>query len=160
MATTFMVDINVGRLARWLRLMGYDARLFDGPDDNRMIRAALDEGRVLLTRDTQILKRWVVTSGRLQVIFILSENPRDQLRQVITSLGLDPKSHPFSRCLECNHPLEARDRDQVRCLVPPYVLETQSGFTQCPACHRVYWRGTHWESMSRELEKFSHVPGA
>jgi hypothetical protein len=99
METTFMVDINVGRLARWLRLMGYDARLFGGPDDNQMVRAALADGRVLLTRDTQIMKRWVVTSGRLQVIFILSEDPRDKLRQVISSLGLAPKFHPFGQCL-------------------------------------------------------------
>jgi hypothetical protein len=154
METRFMVDMNVGRLARWLRLMGYDARLFDGQDDNQMIRMALAEGRVLLTKDTQIMKRWVVTSGRLKVLLIQGEDHREQLRQVASSLGLDYRYRPFSLCLECNRPLEPRGKEEVRGLVPAYVFRTQSEFTQCPACHRVYWRGTHWQSMSRELERF------
>ena len=150
----FMVDSNVGKLARWLRMMGYDTLFFDGRDDSRMVATALKEDRVILTRDTQIMRRRVVTSGRLRVILIDSDEPERQMRQVMETLKLDSQFRPFSICLECNQPLEPRDKEQVQELVPPYVFKTQNQYRQCPACHRIYWRGTHWEAMSRTLERF------
>lgn len=150
----FMVDSNVGKLAQWLRMMGYDALFFDGEDDSRMIATALREGRVILTRDTQIMKRRVVTTGRLSVIFISSNDPGEQMRQVVETLNLDTRFRPFSVCLECNHPLEARSKQQVRERVPPYVFKTQDQYMECPICHRIYWRGTHWEAMNKTLAVF------
>ena len=150
----FMVDSNVGKLARWLRMMGYDTLFFEGSDDSRMVATALKEDRVILTRDTQIMRRRVVTSGRLKVILIDSDEPEQQMRQVIKTLNLDSQFRPFSICLECNQPLESRSKQQVQNLVPPYVFQTQNQYMECPACHRIYWRGTHWEAMSRNLEKF------
>ncbi|MEK7872778.1 MAG: Mut7-C RNAse domain-containing protein, partial [Chloroflexota bacterium] len=81
-APRFLVDINVGRLARWLRVLGYDALLARDVDDNALVRLALREGRVLLTRDTQILKRRVVTLGLLRALLIQHDAVADQLRQV------------------------------------------------------------------------------
>ena len=149
----FIVDSNVGKLAKWLRMMGYDARFFTGSNDSHMVRTALDEGRVILTRDTQIVKRRVVASGQLKVILITSDDPELQIHQVITALNLDC-ARPFTVCLECNEPLEERSREQVKDLVPPYVFQTQSQFVECPACHRIYWRGTHWQAMTRKLKQF------
>jgi len=149
----FIVDNNVGKLAKWLRIMGHDALLFQGEDDGKMIRLALSENRVVLTKDTQIMKRRLVTSGKLKAILIEDDNPRAQLRQIVNALDLDYQFRPFSRCLECNQNLVERDKDEVRDLVPPYVFKTQRQYMECPLCHRIYWRGTHWEAMSRELEE-------
>ncbi len=149
----FIVDHNVGKLARWLRMMGYDTLFFNGDDDSRMVAIALREGRVILTRDTQIMKRGVVTSGRLKAILIEWEKPEQQIRQVMKSLNLDCQLEPFSLCLECNQPLEERSKEEVKDRVPPYVFQTQEQYMECPACHRIYWRGTHWQEMTRKLEE-------
>jgi uncharacterized protein with PIN domain len=148
-----MVDHNVGKLAKWLRIMGYDALLFVGEDDGKMVKAALAQNRVILTKDTQIMRRRLVTSGRLKAILIEDSDPKAQLRQIVDVLNLDYQFRPFSLCLECNQSLVEKGRDEVRGSVPPYVLKTRSQFMKCPSCHRVYWQGTHWEAMSRELEK-------
>jgi len=150
----FIVDTNVGKLAKWLRMMGYDALFFDGSDDSQMVAAALSEGRVILTRDTQIMRRRVVTSGQLKVILIRGDEPERQMRQVVETLNLDCQFRPFAICLECNQPLVARTKQQVQDRVPPYVFQTQSQYMECPACRRIYWRGTHWQAMNKKLEKF------
>lgn len=153
----FMVDHNVGKLAKWLRMMGFDTRIFDGPDDSRMIAAAMVEDRVVLTRDTQIMKRRLVTSGRLKAIFIESDKPELQIRQVVDALDLYGQLNPFTICLECNQPLIKRDRQDVKDLVPSYVFETQRQYMECPVCHRIYWKGTHWQAMTKKLERFIKV---
>ncbi len=150
----FIVDNNVGKLAKWLRIMGYDTLFFNGSDDSRMIATALTEGRVILTRDTQIMRRRVVTDGRLKAILIKGDEPEQQMHQVIATLNLDCQFRPLAICLECNQPLLERTREQVKDLVPPYVFQTQSQYMECPACHRIYWRGTHWQAMTKKLEKF------
>ena len=153
METKFFADNNVGKLAKWLRMMGYDTRFFDGSDDSHMISIALAEGRVILTRDTQIMRRRLVTSGQLKAILIQSDNAEQQMRQVIDSLKLDCQFKPFSICLECNQPLLPRSKEQVKDLVPPYVFQTQVQYMECPNCHRIYWRGTHWQAMTEKLKK-------
>jgi len=149
----FVVDTNVGKLARWLRMIGYDALFFNGSDDSQLVATALSEDRVILTRDTQIMKRRVVTIGRLQVVLIESDEPEEQMRQVIDTLKLDCQTGLFTLCLECNQPLMERDPREIKELVPPYVFQTQQSYRQCPACRRVYWRGTHWEAMNKRLAR-------
>ncbi len=150
----FIVDNNVGKLARWLRIVGYDTLFFNDINDSRMIATALAEGRVILTRDTQIMKRRVVTRGQLKAILIKSDDPELQIHQVIDTLNLDCQFRPFTICLECNQPLVERSKQEVKDLVPPYVFQTQSQYMECPACHRIYWRGTHWQAMPKKLKKF------
>jgi uncharacterized protein with PIN domain len=149
----FIVDSNVGRLARWLRIAGFDTLFINDLDDNRLVRIALSEGRVLLTKDTQILKRRVAVTGRLKVLLIEGEEVKRQLRQVVKTFNLASEVKPFTLCLECNKPLVPREKAEVEGQVPPYVFQTQTQYMQCPECQRVYWRGTHWERMSRELER-------
>jgi len=134
-------------------MMGYDTLFFDGSNDSHMVAKAVAEGRVILTRDTEIMKRRVVTSGRLKAILIDSEEPEQQMQQVIDTLNLDSQFKPFTLCLECNQPLVERDKDQVKDLVPPYVFQTQSQYMECPACHRIYWKGTHWKTMAQRIKK-------
>ena len=150
----FIVDSNVGKLAKWLRIMGYDTLFFDGSDDSSMVSIAVKQGRVMLTRDTEIMKRRVVTTGRLRAILIRSDEPEVQMRQVIRELKLDCQFRPFTLCLECNRPLMERSKEEVRGRVPPYVFQTQEQYMECPLCHRIYWRGTHWETMIKKLTKF------
>jgi uncharacterized protein with PIN domain len=149
----FIVDSNVGRLARWLRIAGFDTVFMNDIDDNRLVRVALDEDRVLLTRDTQIMKRRLVTSGRLRAVLIEPDDVIEQLRQVLTTLNLAGEVRPFSLCIECNQPLESREKEEMEGLVPPYVFRTQTQYMQCTNCRRIYWRGTHWQRMCRELER-------
>jgi len=151
----FIVDNNVGKLAKWLRIMGYDTLFFNGSNDSRMVAMALAEERVILTRDTQIMKRRVVTSGRLKAILIQNDEPEQQMHQVIDSLHLDWRSKPFTICLECNQPLIEKSKQQVKDLVPPYVFQTQNQYMECPKCHRIYWRGTHWQAMTEKMKKWS-----
>ena len=142
----------MGKLAKWLRMMGYDSLFFNGSDDSHMVAQALAEGRVILTRDTEIMKRRVITSGRLKAVLINSEEPERQMQQLMDTLDLERQFRPFTLCLECNQPLVERSREEVKDRVPPYVYKTQSQYMECPACHRIYWRGTHWERMTLKLK--------
>lgn len=152
MEIKFIADNNVGKLARWLRLMGYDTVLFKQKDDNQMIKIALSEDRVILTKDAQFMKRRLVTNGTLKTVHIEQDDPRRQVQEVVKTLGLDYHFKPFSLCLECNSALVARDKEDVRNLVPAHVFETQTQYTQCLACHRIYWPGTHWQAMVKKLQ--------
>lgn len=152
---SFIADSNVGKLARWLRMMGYDVLFFKHIDDSHLVRMAVDEGRVILTRDRGVMRRRHVANGSTRAILTSSDDPREQLRQVVREMGLDHRPRQFTRCLECNEPLVARTRDEVKDLVPPYVFKTQTQYMQCPSCRRVYWRGTHWQRMKRELDRIN-----
>lgn len=155
MEIKFIVDNNVGKLAKWLRIIGYDALLFTEQDDGEMVKLALAQNRVILTKDTQIMRRRLVTSGRLKAILIEDDDSKAQLQQIVEDLDLDYQFRPFSICLGCNQKLVERDKEEVRDLVPPYVFETQSLYMECPSCRRIYWRGTHWQAMIQELERFT-----
>jgi uncharacterized protein with PIN domain len=159
METKFIADNNVGKLAKWLRVMGYDTLSFREKDDGELIEIALSEGRVILTKDTQIAKRRLVTSGRLKTVLIEEDEPEAQVRQVVRALGLNCHFRPFSVCLECNQSLVPRSKGEVKNLVPPYVFQTQNQYMECPICHRIYWRGTHWQAMVRGLGRLVEADG-
>jgi len=157
METRFIVDNNVGKLARWLRMMGYDTLLFKQKDDSKMIKIALNENRVILTRDAQLMKRRLVTNGKLKAMLIKQDDPKAQLQETVKNLNLSYLLRPFSLCLECNQPLIPRDKEEVQNLVPPHVFETQTQYMECPLCHRLYWQGTHWQAMIKELKKLAKM---
>ena len=148
----FIVDNNVGRLVKALRALGYDTIFINPIADSDLIELARREGRVILTKDTGILRRRLVTSGEVAALRVEGDDWREQLAQVVRCLGL-ATAPQFTRCIECNTPLDPRTREEVRSHVPPYVYQTQSAFLACPSCRRHYWRGTHWKRMSRELAR-------
>ena len=150
MEPKFIVDLNVGRLAKWLRVLGYDALFVPDADDDQLIRIAAEEDRTILTRDSFIMQRRVVTSGQVKALLITSDYRQTQLRQVIQALGLKD-DHQFSRCIECNLPLRDVAKEDVKDFVPPFVYSTQEEFMRCPRCGKVYWKGTHWTNMRQEL---------
>jgi uncharacterized protein len=150
----FVIDTNVGRLARWLRMMGYDAILFHELDDGLMVKLALAQGRIIVTRDTGFMKRRSVTLHRVRALLVSGDDPGQQMRKVIGELNLDTRYKPFTRCLECNTILVPRDRNGVEGEVPPRVFERQDQYMECPVCRRLYWQGTHWQDMRRKLQEF------
>lgn len=152
MEIKFIADNNVSKLARWLRLIGYDTLLFREKDDGQMIKIALSENRVILTKDTQFMKRRLVTNGTLRTIHITQDDPKLQVQEVVRTLNLNYHFKPFSLCLECNQVLIARGKEDVKSLIPAHVFETQTQYTECPTCHRIYWPGTHWQAMVKKLQ--------
>jgi uncharacterized protein with PIN domain len=153
-AVKFIVDVNTGKVARWLRMMGYDTLLFTDKDDGKMVKIGVQQNRILVTRDCQVMQRKLVTTGKLKAILVESTDPKLQLKQVVRILNLDYRFQPFSRCIQCNQPLIERTRDEVRNHVPPHVFEIQTQYMECPKCRHLYWQGTHWSAMSKELENF------
>ena len=137
----------LGTLAKWLRIMGYDTLYDTSLDDHQLVRLARAEDRILLTRDRPLAQR-----RGLRVLLVDGETLDDQIRQVLSELELEPV-RAFSRCPVCNEPLEALAHEEARTRVPPYVAETQETFKHCPACRRVYWRGTHWQQMEKHLAR-------
>jgi uncharacterized protein with PIN domain len=150
----FLVDHNIGKLARWLRLLGFDAAFFTGADDNDMVKQALAESRIILTRDTAIQRRRVATSGRFIVITFETENADEKMWQLLDKMPLIEQSQPYTRCIECNAPLRAIEKPTVTTRIPQYTFETQEEFMECPVCGRVYWRGTHWHALEKRLAEF------
>ena len=150
----FVVDNNVGRIARWLRMMGYDAVLFHGLDDGLMVKLALSQGRIIITKDTGFMKRRAVTTRRVRAVLVSGDDPEVQMQKVITELKLNTCYQPFTRCLECNAVLQPRDREEIKDEIPPRVYERHEQYMECPDCRRFYWQGTHWEDMHRKLQQF------
>jgi uncharacterized protein with PIN domain len=143
---SFVVDAMLGTLAKWLRILGYDAAYDPGLDDYQLMRLARAEDRVLLTRDRELARR-----RGIQTLLIRSEVLEEQLRQLRSELDLQPAAS-FSRCPVCNELLASLDREAARSRVPAYVARTQERFRLCPGCGRVYWRGSHWQQMEERLE--------
>jgi uncharacterized protein with PIN domain len=137
----------LGKLARWLRALGFDAAFFQSIEDDELLRLSRQEGRVLLTRDTELCAR----AGEGQVLFISSQDWHSQVRQVLDAFDLRGRVTPYSRCLECNARLKTISKSEARNLVAPFVYETASGFSLCPGCGRVFWKGTHQNDMEEMI---------
>lgn len=150
MKPRFLADCNVGRLARWLRALGYDATYHARIEDAELVRQAAAEDRVLLTRDRDLTKRRVIQTGLVRAILIRDDEVTKQLRQVFGELGLGLEE-ALTRCIECNAELKPRIAARVAERVPPYVRQTQTNYSECPSCGRVYWAGTHWQRMREVL---------
>jgi uncharacterized protein len=141
-----VADAMLGRLARWLRVMGYDTTYWRAGSDTALVHQARAEGRLILTRDRQLAGRRGV-----RALLVAAEALDQQIEEVRTALGGQPE--PFTRCLKCNGQLVELDRAAARALVPSYVWQTQAQFRRCPDCGRVYWKGTHWPSMWARLNE-------
>ena len=144
----FAADRMLGRLARWLRVLGLDVIYGPHLTGYGLIRAARREQRLILTRDRRLKQKQPP-----EFILIESDHYPDQLRQVIQECGLSVGDALFTRCLECNAVLQPQAKQSVEKIVPPYVFATQDKFFWCPKCRRVYWPATHHQRMMEELRK-------
>jgi uncharacterized protein len=149
----FAVERTLGKLGKWLRLLGFDAVLESDRPPGGLIAGAR-AGRILVTRT----RRTAEAHAALQPLLIRSNDPFEQLREVVAALGLTAEEmRPFSRCLRCNRPIEALPREEARGAVPDHVWQTQPSFSRCPNCRRVYWAGTH---TARSRERIAALMGA
>ena len=144
----FIVDGMLGRLAKWLRILGYDTAYLPRLDDNQLVRLARAEGRLLLTRDRGLARR-----RGLQCLLIESDYLEEQLRQILTELALT-EENSFSRCPVCNTPLQRIEKTELEGRVPPHIFHTHKDFSLCPNCGKIYWPGTHWARMQEKLAGF------
>lgn len=138
----FLVDVNVGKLAPLLRMLGYDTFFDPGLKDREIACIAFTEKRVVLSRDRGLLKRSHIEFGRL----IRSVNPHDQLREVYSLFGLNCLDS-FTRCLHCNHQLQEVQKESIEDRLEPKTKKYYNRFSLCPGCNRIYWPGSHWEKM-------------
>jgi hypothetical protein len=145
-AVRFAVDTMLGRLARWLRILGHDVAYGPHLHGAGLVACARRDRRMILTRDTRLVR----DPNLPPHVFVTSDHFRDQLRQVAAAVPLE-RGTAFSRCVECNRELVALERAAARDRVPPYVFETQPRFWTCPSCARPYWPATHQAHMRAEL---------
>jgi uncharacterized protein with PIN domain len=144
----FVADVMLGRLARWLRLLGFDVLYHPDARDEQLVAIAESEERTLLTKDARLLR-----DRRVNGYLVRSTGWQEQLREVIAEFQLRPLIRAFTRCPECNTPLVTVAREDARARIPPKVYEQQKEFYSCPSCARLYWAGTHVERMSRKIEE-------
>lgn len=149
----FAVDFMAGRLARWLRILGFDTLYLGRPADAEMMRIALAEGRVVLTRNRRLRG-----SEGPAVVVLESQSYEDQLEELNARFSLLADTWPFTRCSLCNAPLVDLPRAKARGRVPPFIFETHAEFGYCPDCARAYWRGSHWEEMHRLIARLESGP--
>ena len=146
----FITDATLGKLAKWLRILGYDTSVYPKEAGRAMLRLAQTEGRIVLTRRRDMLERQF--SGRLHLLE--QATLAAHLQEIIEKYSLKPKKENlFGICLKCNKTLASIEAEKVRDLVPPYVYQHCRSFNQCPVCHNIYWEGTHQRNSLRFLQK-------
>jgi uncharacterized protein len=144
----FILDVHLGRLAKYMRLCGFDTRYEKDLSDREIVNISLSEKRAILTRDRGLLKTKEVTHGH----WIRESKPTEQLREVIQVFNLNNSFHPFSRCLECNGVLVEVQMEDIDNMLPERTREYYRNFRKCPVCNRVYWEGSHYERMKKFVE--------
>jgi hypothetical protein len=145
----FILTQELGRLVKWLRILGYDAKYFVGSNYSRLVIEALRESRTILTRNSHIAE----PTG-IRLVQIKDDSVKKQIGQVIKDLGLRPKEDDmFSRCTICNEKLGFIDKGRVKEKVPEYVYNTQDEFYCCMSCQRIYWQGSHWGNVKDTLKE-------
>lgn len=151
----FIADCMVGKLARWLRLLGFDVSYYRKIEDEELIELAAKEKRIILTRDHELIKKAEKRKSLKQrTLLIESDRWEEQVEQVLDHFKLREKIDPNSRCLECNEKLKFLAKARAKNLVPPFVYEKAEAFALCPSCGRVFWKGTHFQDMEKKLARF------
>ncbi len=143
----FIVTKELGRLARWLRILGHDTEYFLSSNRSSLVITSLRDERIILTRDS----RMSPVSG-IRMVRIKHDELKKQLAQVMKELDIKPGEKAlFTRCVLCNKKLKEVEKETIKGKVPEYVYETQKDFVICPGCGRVYWHGTHWGNVRKLL---------
>jgi len=149
-AVKFFADEMLGKLARWLRMSGLDVLYYRNTDDDVMIETARRENRVVLTRDTRLIKKLI----EKEYLFISHDYLDDQIQAFYFRFPqLLKEQNMLSRCVECNTALRNIEKEKIKDKVWPYVYQTQDNFTTCPNCHRIYWKATHVKKIEERLNR-------
>ena len=146
----FVLDTHLGKLAKFMRICGFDAFYRNDLNDPEIIILSVTEKRVILTRDRNLLKNKTVTHG----YWIRSQQPPEQLREVLNRFDLKNSMQPFTRCLECNTKIIEVSKESILSQLLPKTKLCYQEFWQCGNCKRIYWKGSHWERMRGVVEQY------
>lgn len=147
----FILTSELGRLAKWLRIFGFDSAYFRDDNTGSLIIQALRDSRVVLTRNHRLPK-----PGGVKIVCVEAEKIKGQIWEVLGKLQIKvDRRHMFTRCIICNEALVGVDKESIRGKVPEYVFKTQDDFITCPRCKRIYWQGTHWGNVAKTLEEIT-----
>ncbi|MFP4010823.1 MAG: Mut7-C RNAse domain-containing protein [Spirochaetaceae bacterium] len=146
----FILDVHLGKLARLLRMLGFDTLYDNTWDDPEIVERGIAEHRIILTRDAGLLKRREVTHGYL----VRSDDPFEQAAEVTKRFDLTERIRPFLRCMACNGMIEPVSREEVAAELLPGTRKSFSEFYRCRDCRRIYWKGSHYDRMR---EKIAHL---
>ncbi|MFB3056038.1 MAG: Mut7-C RNAse domain-containing protein [Ignavibacteriaceae bacterium] len=149
----FIADVHLGKLARYLRMMGFDVFYKNDFDDDKIVSLSLTEKRAILTRDRGILKRSKVTHG----YWVRTTKINEQVIEVIKRFDLKNNIKEFSRCIDCNTVLKPISKNEIIDDLPPKVLKSQTDFSRCPACQKNYWKGTHHQKMLSFIQSVKDI---
>jgi hypothetical protein len=143
----FILTKELGRLAKWLRILGFDAAYFDQDNTGSLIIQALRDERIILTRNQRLPE-----SRGVKIVLVKAEKIKEQIPEILKALKIKPdKDLMFNRCILCNVELVEIEKEKVKDKVPEYVFRTQEDFITCPNCKRIYWSGTHWGNVEKTL---------
>ncbi len=149
----FVADVHLGRLTRYLRMMGVDVLYKNDFNDDEIVETSLKEKRAILTKDRGILKRNEVTHG----YWVRSTKVEEQVKEVLKRFDLQTEIKEFTRCIECNELLKPIKKELIINLLPPKVAKTQNEFFECPACKKIYWKGTHYLRMLTFIQSIKNT---
>ena len=146
----FILDVHLGKLAKYLRLLGFDVAYDNQLLDEVIVSRSNEENRIVLTRDVGLLKHKKITRG----YWVRQTNSGYQVKEVLNRFDLYQLSKPFSRCIECNGLLETVNKDEVAQSLPPLTIKYYVNFVRCKQCKRIYWEGTHYLRLSKRIKEF------
>jgi uncharacterized protein len=146
--TKFVLDVHLGKLAKYLRMLGFDTLYQNSFEDDEIIEISVKEKRIILTRDLGILKNNKVTHG----YWIRSQKPKEQVNEVLKRFDLIHKIEPFNRCIQCNGNIVKVEKDKIADLIKPKTRKYFHEFFQCTNCKKVYWEGSHYSKMRSKIE--------
>jgi len=154
--TRFWADVNLGKLARKLRLLGFDTVYDTTAQDKHIITHALAEGRIILTRDVGLLKHGSVTHG----YWLRSTNPEQQVKEVLCHFDLFSQIDALRRCINCNGLLQEVKKEEILEQLPQRTRREFNTFYRCSSCGKIYWRGSHYQKMLRFVQRIQGFGGA
>jgi uncharacterized protein with PIN domain len=145
----FILTKELGRLAKWLRILGYDAEYYKEENLSSLVVTSLRDNRIILTRNQRLPRQ-----SSIKIMLLKPENLKEQIKETLKILNLKPNTElMFSRCILCNVELAEVEKDKIKDRVPEYVFMTHDKFVVCPQCKRIYWQGTHWGNVKDILKE-------
>ncbi len=145
----FVLDVHLGKLAKYLRMVGFDTLYSNSYEDQEIVNISLEQKRIILTRDINLLKIKDITHG----YFVRNTIPKKQILEIIDRFDLKSKLNPLSRCIECNHSVVRVIKSKIADQLKPKTLKYYNDFFQCTHCERIYWEGSHFNNMKEFVNR-------
>ena len=145
----FIIDVNLGKLSRFLRMLGFDVLYDNRYDDHKIVRISSKDRRIILTRDQNLLKHGSITHG----YWLRNSDPNKQLLEILNRFDLQSLISPFTRCMDCNGVLHSVQKEDIVAEIPLKTAKYYSEFYRCPSCKKIYWPGSHYQKMKKKIDR-------